>query len=66
MNILCAYYIHINMLSNKYAESYKYDHIMNIICSYLYVVVYWDNLIEQRKYCSMQIAANLNLFRYCC
>ena len=23
------------MLSNKYAESYKYFHIMNIICSYM-------------------------------
>ena len=30
------------MLSNKYTESYKYVHIMNIICSYLYVVVYWE------------------------
>ena len=29
------------MLSNTYAESYKYVHIMNIICSYLYVVIYW-------------------------
>ena len=33
------------MLSNTYAESYKYVHIMNIICSYLYVVIYWVSIV---------------------
>ena len=46
MNILCTYYVHINLLSNKYAESYKYVNIMNIIYLYLYVVVYWDTYVE--------------------
>ena len=37
MFIICSY----EYVVKKYAESYKYVHIMNIICSYLYVVVYW-------------------------
>ena len=45
-----TYYAH-NMLSNTYAESYKYVHIMNIICSYLYVVIYWVAIVYNTPDC---------------
>ena len=46
------------MLSNKYTESYKYVHIMNIICSYLYVVVYWDTHFKLFNFVQSDISIN--------
>ena len=38
---------------NKYAESYKYVYIMNIICSYLYVVIYLVVLYKYQYICKV-------------
>ena len=55
MFILCSYYVHIMFILCSY---YVHNFIF-IICSYLYVVVYWDTYITVGRDINLIISGQL-------